>query len=192
MPVIRLLADALRRDITQLPATIELSEPQQGGQGVQVRLTKRGPAAVVRLDLAVGACTANPCPQRLTLNARLYPLLNQGVEGLAKSCDAIVFYEVGERLIIFLIELKSNCTSGAGRQIANTRLIAEQLVRHVCCHNRVAVPILDFRGIIFAATSPAIKSGQPAPLPYQDVTWMEGLRLISVRRGEYSLDLFAA
>jgi len=119
------------------------------GQHSAIQLGGKGSDAALALSFdKCFAAVGQKCP---CLADWLHPLFRDG-SGLRKSCDFLVFHEIGDRLWVLLIELKSQNAGDAKKQIARTRLLVDYLLavafsRDTPSGENPVVP--EYRGVVF-------------------------------------------
>jgi hypothetical protein len=150
MTLLEAIRSVLRPELIQEGA-IELVEDAPQNRCSPVKLNKRGPALVLKLDAPRSGITSNDW---------LFPLFNHRQPALTCVCDYIVFCNAtardDARLFAFLCELKSGRPHHARQQIRNGRLLCDHLIAMAQHHQRVTTnPAIAYRGLVF---TPAVKS----------------------------------
>jgi len=121
-PLLQAIGDIVRLELVQQGGMIRLKEEDPANTCGPIALSKQGIAVVLKLDKPdkdpSRSCQRPDCPNKLSVNDRLFPLFQTGVEELTRVCDYIIFYQDrdGEAqsappIYVFLCELKS----GTGR-----------------------------------------------------------------------------
>jgi hypothetical protein len=168
MTLLEAIRSVLRPELVQ-DGPIELVETAPQSRCQPVKLSKRGRALVLKLDVSEPGNS---------VNERVFALFNTTEPGINRVCDYIVFYEqpvpADERrpprdpcMFVFLCELKSANPKGAFEQIRNSRLVSDFIVSMARHHRRSTVrnTAVTYRGLIFSTKVPprkgATKPGAP-------------------------------
>lgn len=180
MTLLEAIRSILRPELVQ-DGPIELVESAPQSRCLPVRLNKRGPALVLKLDT----------PRKgVAVNDWLFPLFVTTQPALTCMCDYIVLCNApardDARLFAFLCELKSGKTHGALEQIRNGRLMCDYLVAMARHHRQVTPnPPLAYRGLVFstAVKSPPKVTSKAAPPRYQPDERMSDLECVRFAGG---------
>jgi len=159
--LLQTLANLLRPELCQQPATIWLRERSHGKEGdlASVTLHKKGPAVVLKLDgFTPRRCSRLNCECTFSADDRFFPLF-QAVAGVRAICDYIIFYQwprertdASGPLYVFLCELKSRNTGGSGGQIENGKLLADYIISMAKYHGENPVDQrIVYRGLLFSS-----------------------------------------
>ncbi len=173
--------------------TIRLSESAPSSQTPAITLRQNSVADVLVLhpDSADRFCD---CGSQRALNRHLFPW-RQAAPGVTVICDYLIFYQERQpdsRLFVFLCELKSHSANGAASQVVNGSIVADALVSAAAYCNKVAMPIVEKRGIVFriGASTPG---GDPrrVGLPYRPLPRWPTVSMVHYPPRDVSLDVLS-
>ena len=145
---------------------IELSEEDPGSSIAPFKLETSQPALVLRFDQVPH--------EGMSLNDRLFPLLDHTKPGLCVHCDYVILRQAhgreSEPLYVLLIELKSGPTGGALKQIESSRLLIDGALAMMRHASKTApwTSVVRYRGLIFTPQARPV-AGDPrrVPCPYE-------------------------
>lgn len=164
-PLLQTVRELLRPQLLGA-GTIELSEEDPGSTIKPFKLETSQPALVLRFDRIPH--------EGMSLDDRLFPLLNRTVTGLCVHCDYVILRQArggaSEPLYVLLVELKSGPNRGAQRQIESSRLLFDSALSLMRL-TRKSAPWTDdirYRGLIFTPQARPV-AGDPkrVPCPYE-------------------------
>jgi hypothetical protein len=180
MTLLEAIRSVLRPELVQ-DGAIELVEDDPQSRCLPVRLSKRGPALMLKLD--------TPRPG-IASNDWLVPLFLTTQPALTCMCDYILFCNApardDARLFAFLCELKSGRPRDAIKQIRNGRLMCDYLIGMARHHRQVTpTPPIAYRGLVFssAVKSPPKVTSKAAPPPYRPDERMRDLECVHFAAG---------
>ena len=169
-------------------------EGKPGNVDLTVRLRKRHPALVLKLDRP-------PPGYKGAANDWLFPLFDPTKPDITAMCDYIVLCEApkrrDDRLFAFLCELKSRNIRGAAGQIRNGKIMSEFIIQMARQNRRKMQRLsgVEYRGLLFSTRVVSPKGGfRPGhPPPYQEDPEMRSLKRVDFARGiELSLEWLCA
>jgi hypothetical protein len=164
-PLLQTLRDVLRPGLASAGA-IRLGEDDPDSTIPTFQLKTTQPTLVLRFDRVPLA--------GMSVNDRLFPLLNHQLPGLCVCCDYVLLWQrkspADAPLCVVLVELKSGHGTGAQKQIENTRLLFDHLLSTLRHHRGVRLPAeqVQYRGVIFTpGARPPGGDPKRVPCPYQ-------------------------
>jgi hypothetical protein len=197
--LVQALIELVRPELQDLHTReLTLKEEGRGASTREVKLTTRGRVLAVRPDRLAHTCDLPDCHARSgSANERAFPFFNPHRAGLTALCDYMLFHEPSREAppTVFLCELKSGKTAGAGDQLRNGRLLAEHLIAAARLHGDVHHhPDVMFRGVVFTPRATAPKPGLKEPrFPFIPDDRLRDLRVLRLPPGPiWDLDALCA
>ncbi len=108
-------------------------------QAAKVRIKKRGQLLHFAVDKSQEQDSKD-----------LFPYFSSTVKGLRKINDHILFYQVEDKLLVFIIELKSTATGGILSQVESGYVFAKFLVETFKRINKLWDLKVEFVGVLFS------------------------------------------
>lgn len=86
-------------------------------------------------------------------NANIFPFLDPKVTDLCKIADRILFYSKNDVLYVFIIELKTESTGGAFKQVKASYILSEYIVNTARRMLNFKEFDIEYLGLIFSGKS---------------------------------------
>lgn len=98
----------------------------------------------------INAKTEIICLELDKKNSSIFQFFEPSVTDLCKIADRILFYSKNDTLYVFIIELKTEATGGAFKQIKASYILSEYIVNTVRRMLNFKVYNIEYRGLIFS------------------------------------------
>ena len=172
---------------------LELVENDPGSKvsPIQFKQSAQRPL-LLQLDQKLELSCEHRHPIQLEANRRMFPLLNPQTPGATRCCDYVLFSQATDvidgALTILLCEIKTQHTDGALKQIKNTSILVDHLLKLVEYHQPQKRPTIVWRGIVFSEGS-GLKGGKERlPCPYQPEEFPVGMgKYVHLKADSYRL-----
>ncbi len=125
-----------RFKISNSGGKIELIEKKENAQCRKVSIQTSKRVVAFSLDIELRNC-------------QIFPFFNSHVATINKKADAIIFIELEEKLIVLLIDLKSDNPRSAYKQLLVSKNFAEYLIRQARLLNSSFKKDIFFKKIAF-------------------------------------------
>lgn len=177
--VLAAITEMVRPSLVVNDSPLTLKETQKDADGQRFQLSRRGKTVIVDLDRARSVKIKGKT-YTMSLQDRLFPLLEPTTSGCAVSCDYLIFHESEAQgagrpgiLTVILVELKAGSPHGACRQIENTRHLAEQIVHQARLRAKVGQTLqVRYRGVVVSGSAPSPRGRH---CPGESLPWRESV-----------------